>query len=116
MRPPLLLAVILLTPAAARAQVVNERPRETEKTLNDASPGAALGEKEAMKLKEMFLACKKTGDCKPYLLEKKKYKNNKDKEDVAADGDANVEASGGAPRAPGEPAAAPVPVEVSGGV
>ncbi|MCM2303656.1 MAG: hypothetical protein NDJ72_03075, partial [Elusimicrobia bacterium] len=120
MRPPLLLAVILLTSAAARAQVVNERPRETEKTLNDASPGAALGEKEAMKLKEMFLACKKTGDCKPYLLEKKKYKNNKDKEEIVtngvADGDANVEASGATPRAPGEPAAAPVPVEVSGGV
>lgn len=54
----------------------------TEKKLSNQSPDAAMKEVKSnaidAMMKEKFLACKKSGDCKPYLLEKEKTKKNKE--------------------------------------
>ena len=70
-----MLLAAALTPAPAG-------PRGGEK--KESKPNSETLEKDLKSdaydemMKEKFLACKKTGDCKPYLLEKEKAKKKKD--------------------------------------
>ncbi|MBI2789919.1 MAG: hypothetical protein HYX59_14685 [Elusimicrobia bacterium] len=123
MRPARLAAALLaaaLAPSPSAAQLPVEKTLEASKTLDretatevskslDAPGVKPADDGSAAALKKLFLVCKKTGDCKPYLLEKKKVKNIKDKEDVLALGAAPP----AAPPVPGDPAAALMPAEAS---
>lgn len=118
MRPARLAAALLAVasaPSAAVAQLAAEKKIEASKSLDGVESLKSTDEDDAAALKKLFLACKKTGDCKPYLLEKKKVKDNKNKLDVlAGETEADAAAPAAPPPVPGEPASALIPVEVSG--
>ena len=125
MRPPRLAAALLaaaLAPSAALAQLADEKTLPASKTLEvhkklDGVQGAKPADEEsAAALKKLFLVCKKTGDCKPYLLEKKKTKENKNKLDALAAEPEAVPPDAAPvlpPPVPGEPAGALMPAEAS---
>jgi len=110
MRPASLVAALLAAasaPSAAVAQLAAEKTIEVSKTLDGVESLKSTDEESAAALKKLFLVCRKTGDCKPYLLEKKKVKDYKSKLDVLA---GETEAGGSEAGASGSPAAAPPPV------
>lgn len=123
MRPARLAAALLasaLAPSAAVAQLAAEKSIaasktiEVDKKLDGVEDLKPTGEDDAAALKKLFLVCKKTGDCKPYLLEKKKVKDNKNKLDVlAGETEADAVAPAAPPPIPGEPASVLIPVEGS---
>ncbi|MBI2386324.1 MAG: hypothetical protein HYV14_09965 [Elusimicrobia bacterium] len=111
------LVAAALAASPARGQLDEGKLDEPRKTLDAAGVDVKpLDDEYATMLKKKFSACKKTGDCKPYLLEKKKVKNNKENEVISA-----IEAEAGAPDpaaaapppVPGEPSAALMPAEAS---
>lgn len=85
MRLPLLALVVLSASVpAARGQVSDEKPRTVYKTF-DGEPLKKPGDEEREALLRKKLGhCKKTGDCKEYLLEKEKINKNKGKPIVSA--------------------------------
>lgn len=122
MRPARLAAALLasaLAPSAAVAQLAAEKSIAASKTIEvdkklDGVEGAKpLDEERAAALKKLFIVCKKTGDCKPYLLEKKKSRDNMDKLDILAGGPEAGAPAAAAPSVPGEPASVLIPVEGS---
>lgn len=122
MRPARLAAALLasaLAPSAAVAQLAAEKSVAASKTIEvdkklDGVEGAKpLDEERAAALKKLFIVCKKTGDCKPYLLEKKKSRDNMDKLDILAGGPEAGAPAAAAPSVPGEPASVLIPVEGS---
>ncbi len=113
MRLPRLAGVVLAAAAAAApvwGQGEDLMPNEARSTkeANAKEPpskaggeakGKPLDEAAAAALKKKFLLCKKTGDCKPYLLEKEKHKKDKPNKMEPAD------VSPGKPPLPPAPAA-----------
>lgn len=128
MRLPRLAGVVLAAAAPAWGQVSDLKTSEprspteaNSKELPSKPGGGAKGEPldadAAAELKKKFISCKKTGDCKPYLLEKEKIKKKKpilDAEPAPAPVKPSAPPAAGRPRedAPVAEAAAGAPPEV----
>jgi len=117
--PRLAAAVLMaaaLTPAAAWAEGDKDVAKQGQKPLSDDLKKKLPDDAYTAMMRKKFLACKKLGDCKPYLLEKEKAKIGRgNKEDLAAVEAVEAEvrgadlgaAEGGAAASPGAPASAP---------
>ncbi|PIR16205.1 MAG: hypothetical protein COV48_10155, partial [Elusimicrobia bacterium CG11_big_fil_rev_8_21_14_0_20_64_6] len=94
-----------LEPSIEKAAKATGKP-----TLIKVKP-AALSPEAAARLKKLYADCKKTDDCKLYLLEKEKLRKIRDKEGVVARelrAEAPAQTASKPPAVPGKPPSAPV--------
>lgn len=128
MRLPRLAGVVVAAAVPAWGQVEDLKPseprspKEASSEVSFSKPGGGAkslpADDDAAALRKKFLLCKKTGDCKPYLLEKEKIRKVKPILDPAPAAPAPVKPSAPPPagrsreEAPAGEAAAAAPPEV----